>query len=444
MARPKTIRIKKVLQDFLPRRRLERLAKEARLVQRRRKVSVYALFWTLVLGFGSGRHRTLAGLRRAFQVATGVTLVPSAFYDRFTPGLVRFLKLAVGDVLGKVAEPKHRLGGALASFRDLVIADATVIRLHNWLAWIYPACRTNHTLAALKLHAVLSVSGAGPRSIRVTSERVHDGPVLRVGPWMKDRLLLFDLAFFRFQLFSCIRRNGGFFVIRLKKSADPLIMAAHQRGDLDLVAHHVSEVLPWIRRQAIDVEVEVSFKGRRYAGIRRTRAERFRLVAVRDPATGDYHVYLTNIPPDRLSAVEIAQIYAARWLVELFFREVKARYRIDNLPTRSPVVVEALLYAALLTFAVSRALLAALRKKLAALGDRVRDERWAALFAEVARDLLLIVLRKTADSVGIARGLDRLLLHEAVDPNLHRNLLRQRVENRLQYHHRVSVGAAHA
>jgi IS4 transposase len=89
----------------------------------------------------------------------------------------------------------------------------------------FAACRTNHSLAALKLHAVISVSGKGPRSVKVTAERVHDGPVFRVGPWVEDRLLLFDLAYFPFQLFTCIRRNGGYFVVRLKKSADPTVVA---------------------------------------------------------------------------------------------------------------------------------------------------------------------------------------------------------------------------
>jgi hypothetical protein len=44
MARRKSIQIKKVLTRFLPRRRLQQIAEEAGLVQRRRKVSVYALF----------------------------------------------------------------------------------------------------------------------------------------------------------------------------------------------------------------------------------------------------------------------------------------------------------------------------------------------------------------------------------------------------------------
>jgi hypothetical protein len=88
-------------------------------------------------------------------------LVPSAFYDRFTAPLVRWLKVIAAHLLARVAEPTRRLSGPLAAFRDVVLADATVIRLHDLLQRSFAACRTNHTLAALKLHTVISVTGKG-------------------------------------------------------------------------------------------------------------------------------------------------------------------------------------------------------------------------------------------------------------------------------------------
>ena len=443
MARRKTIGIKKVLTSLLPRSTLQKAAAAVGLTRRHRKVSVHALFWTLVLGFGAGRERTIAGLRRAYNRATGAGLVASAFYDRFTKPLVRFLKVIVGYALVQVSEPTRALGGLLAGFRDLVIADATVIRLHDLLAGAFAASRTNHTQAALKVHTVLSVNGAGPRSIKVTAERAHDGPIFRVGRWVRDRLLVFDLAYFRFQLFSCIQRNGGYFIVRLKKSADPVIVAANRRwrgNSVSVIGQRVSDVLDRLQREVLDVMVEVAFKRRIYGGIRHKDRAQFRLVAVRDPISGQYHAYLTNIPAKRISATELAQVYAARWIVELFFRELKLSYRIDDVPSRKRVVVEALIYAALLTFVVSRVLLAVLRKKLGALGARVPDERWAILLVEVAEDVLRIVVRRTAATLDQARELERHLLREALDPNASRALLRQRVESGVQWKHRVTVG----
>nr|QNO45689.1 hypothetical protein BIAKIMPD_00001 [Methanosarcinales archaeon ANME-2c ERB4]QNO47858.1 hypothetical protein DJFEGNLO_00012 [Methanosarcinales archaeon ANME-2c ERB4] len=52
----------------------------------------------------------------------------------------------------------------------------------------------------------------------------------------------------------------------------------------------------------------------------------FRVVAVLNKETGDYHIYMTNIPVERLSAEDIASLYGARWEIEMVFRELKSYY----------------------------------------------------------------------------------------------------------------------
>ncbi len=447
MARPQRIDIPQTLATLFRAKLLSQLAKQAGVLVRARKVQVQALFWTLVLGFGLGPHRTVAGLRRAYQMATGVVLAASSFYDRFTPALVRFLKKATAHALQQVAAPRRSLQGVLSSFADLVVTDSTVIRLHDLLKVAFPACRTNHTQAALKLHAVLNVTGAAMRSIKLTAERAHDGPVFSVGRWVKDRLLLFDLAYFRYQLFSCIDRNGGYFIARLKKNADPLIVGTNRRWrgkSVPLVGHPVREVVDRLQRQCLDVTVQVRFKRRTYGGVRHSGTARFRLVGVRDARSGDYHLYLTNIPPQRLSPEEIAQSYSARWLVELFFRQCKQHCRADQMPSGKREVVEALLYAALLTWLVTRALLCALCRCGGVSAGRVPQERWAALLGSVALELLRLVLHPTEATSRRTRDLLRMLLHEAVDPNVKRRQLLERVESCTQFEHLLSVGGAHA
>jgi IS4 transposase len=423
------------LTRFLPGRELEQLAAEAGVMKRQRKINIHALFWTVVLGFGTGGERTLAALRRAYEMTTELRVAPSSFYARFTPAFERFMKRTAEHVMALVAQVQGRLSGTLSSFRDLVIADATVIRLHELLATTYPACRTNHTKAALKLHTVLSVCGAGARSVRVTSERVPDGKVLRVGRWLKGKLLLFDLAYFRYQLFARIERNGGYFITRLKKSANPRIVKLHQRcrgRAVPLIGDRIWDVVERLQRQTIDAQVEVTYRRRRYAGKRRRVDMQLRLVGVHNPNTGAYHLYLTNIPPARLSPEDIAQAYAARWLVELFFRELKSRYHAEDIPSQKPAIVATLLYAVLITVAVSHALLAAVRAKLGDSGDRVPEERWATLFAMVARDLLEIVVRRTRKARALERSVALILCHEAIDPNRGRRRLQHRVEHGTQ------------
>jgi len=49
---------------------------------------------------------------------------------------------------------------------------------------------------------------------------------------------------------------------------------------------------------------------------------------------------LTNIAPDILNVSEIAAVYAARWEVELIFKELKSRYELDQITTKSPYAIE--------------------------------------------------------------------------------------------------------
>lgn len=432
MARRQLIEIGKTLKHLLPKRRISALAKKTGAVKRERKIGSAPFVLSLVLGFGVGNVRTLAGLRRAFEHATGTTVVPSSFYDRFNPGLVKLLKALVNDVIRKVSKADGKMRGVLAQFKDVLLSDSTIIRLHDMLQHHFPACRTNHTLAAVKAHVVISVRGIGHARLKLTSERVHDGPVLRAGTWVKERLLLFDKGYYRFQLFSCIHRQGGFFITRLKDKANPKIVGQHRKwrgASVAVVGQRLQAVLDRLKRDVIDLQVDLRFQKRAYNGKRNGASFPCRLVGIKNPATGAYWLYVTNIPPSKLDAHDIGRTYAARWLVELFFRELKTSYRLDQMPSSKRHVVEALIYAALLTMVASRVLMEHFRSLIAVdLRERIPEERWAGLFAANADAILAILVRPRCDADALERYLVPFLVAEAIDPNVARNRLLGRVE----------------
>jgi IS4 transposase len=218
----------------------------------------------------------------------------------------------------------------------VILTDSTVIRLHDLLEKRFPACRTNHTKAALKAHTIMSVRGVGEQSVKVTAEREHDGPVFRVGPWVRDHLLMFDLGYFRYQLFACIGRNGGYFLTRLKANADPTIVAVnrvHRGRAISLVGERLRDVVPRMQRQVLDVDVEVRFPRRRYGGRIHRDTQRLRVVGLLNRETGDYHLYVTNVPTEKLPAEDIGATYSLRWQIELLFKTLKTHYRIEDMPS---------------------------------------------------------------------------------------------------------------
>ena len=196
MARTPKPRVEATLCHLFPSIWLAEQARTTGMVQRQRKVHPVSLFWTLVLSFGIGKEHSIASLRRAYEEATGKLLSTSSFYDRFSQQLVTFLQQACARALDQLTVKTTVVQGGLAAFRDVLITDATVLRLHDLLKNKYPACRTNHTQAAAKLHLVYSVFGKSDQQIQLTSERRHESNVLKIGAWVAGRLLLFDLGYF--------------------------------------------------------------------------------------------------------------------------------------------------------------------------------------------------------------------------------------------------------
>jgi len=431
VARTQFIGIRRQLASLISKKTLEELAHDTDMMRRRRKVDPMALFWTVVLGFGAGRERTLAGLRRLYEKSTGAALVPSAFYDRFTKPLAEFFRVVAAELIDTLDKTQVSYRGLLGSFRDVLLTDSTLIRLHELLERSFPACRTNHTKAAAKLHMVMSVKGKGPQSIKLTSGRQHDGPVLKVGRWVKDHLLLFDLGYFRYQLFDAIDGHGGYFISRLKENANPLILAVRgAEGDKAdwVVGRRLREIIDRLRRDELDADVEVSFRRRCYLGTRSGASRQLRLVAVKNAQTGRYHLYITNIPAERLTARQVALVYGARWQIELLFKEMKSCYGLEEMPSRKRHIVETLLYASVITLLVSRRLLHAVQRKLAVRQRHVPEGRWGAIFATVAATVLDVLLMPARIGEVLERWVERMLLHEAADPNRGRLLLLQRVE----------------
>ncbi|MDP2767145.1 MAG: transposase, partial [Candidatus Methanoperedens sp.] len=182
----------------------------------------------------------------------------------------------------------------------------------------------------------------------------------------------------------------------------------------------------WLKRQVLDVEVEISFKRPNYNGKSKTIIdnESFRLVAVYNEDDGNYHVYLTNISKDDLTPEDVAKLYGARWDIELIFKELKSRYDLDVVNTKNPQIVEAYIWIAILTLFISRRIYNIVRKhnpkeKMV----RYTQLRWSTIFTENASDQLTLILRY----YGVERTFETVMnvyQSQALDPHVNRERFR--------------------
>jgi IS4 transposase len=437
--RPPDSVIEHRLTRMFPAERLRELARKTGLVERRRKLDAVALFWSLTLGFAVGEDRSLEAFRQSYLQFVGgeLSLTYASFHGWFGASLTAFLREILDHALEDLSQSTDYFDGRLDRFRDILVPDTTVVTLYKSLTDAYPGSGDGH--AGAKLHVVESVSTGLPTQFSITDARTHESTQFTTGQWLSGSLLLYDQGFFDYRTMDLIDTNDGWFVTRLKPNANPQIVEELRewRGNaISLTGRQLRDVLNDLQRDVIDVRVEVSFRRRSYNGSRSGATRTFRLVGIWNADAEKYHLYVTNLPVAEYSAADIAQLYRARWEVELLFKELKSTYNLDQVPTSNPVAVEALILVALVSLVVSRVLLDLLREVVdeEATDDgsndtlRIPPRRWSRVFSRYGG----LILRRVAQYLGYdppEKNLLELLLAAAIDPNPHRPSLIENIQH---------------
>jgi len=329
------------------------------------------------------------------------------------------------------------LNGRLERFRDVLIADATIVSLYHDAADVYAATGDNQS--ELKLHLTESLSTGLPTRFRTTDGKTHERSQLPTGEWVAGALILLDLGFYDFWLFDRIDKNDGWFVSRVKDDANFEIaeeLRTWRGNSIPLEGESLQAVLDDLQRQEIDVRITLSFERKRGSGASATRT--FRLVGLRNEKTEEYHLYLTNLGKDDYRAPDIAQLYRARWEVELLFKELKSRFGLDEINTTDAYIIEALIIMSAISLMMSRVIVDELRS----LEARQRGDEAAAdadssasrlprrrCSLAVERHAHLIQLYLMVELGYELPDLDKLLLWASQNPNPHRERLRSQVES---------------
>lgn len=425
---------------------IRRTARACGAKKRTGKVSHVVFFWTLILAPQCGAATTLAALQRMLQASLGFAIAPSAFQKRFSTGLVAFLDACFVHVVGVHIEPAAT-PAMLRAFNDVLAIDSSLITLADSLAAVFPGPRNNNAPAAAKVNAVYSVVSGTIRRLLITKGTKAETKCLSLSKDIAGSLLLFDLGYFSYEVFARVDRLVGFFISRVKKSVNPRIV--HDRHDgpgrtRDLVGKKLKDAVKGLGRDVLDVDVEVVFSKKRRPtkkDPRKTVQARLtmRVVGVRHPDSGAFHLYMTNVGADVMTPEQIRVGYSGRWMVELLFAEMKGACQMREMPSERAEVVRALILASAIRLMVSRVALASLRQHFMAEARRRHDADMADFiestlvrrtptkrFVRVWNEMSLLFLPEVLRVAGIEwkhDTLEMMLVAAMVDPNVHRESL---------------------
>jgi len=195
------------------------------------------------------------------------------------------------------------------SFRfknPLYSLDATTIDL---CLSAFPWADFRTTKGAIKLHVGLNHAGYLPEFVTITEGKKHDVTVARMLSFPKGSIVAIDKAYNDYSWYKQLTDKGIFFVTRLKTNAKFRVVHRH----------------PVLKEKGLTCDQTIEFTGLQTA---KRCPIQVRRIGYRDPVTGKHYVFLTN--NFKLSAKTIADIYKARWQVELFFKWIKQNLKIKS------------------------------------------------------------------------------------------------------------------
>jgi hypothetical protein len=352
-----------LLQEILPNALLEKVATLTKAQdQRKRKLTCVIFFWLMVLVVGPGGPVNLAQMTNHLLVAgtlagisiSEATLSRQALSENLKLRSWQFFAVILDHLLGIYAA----LAGLNAPVLDLELiqylrlVDSSTLRVADCLIQTFPGHRTGRKQewAAIKLHAAFRFFRSIPEVLALTAENINDKSVNFLLPKDQKTLYVFDLGYWKYALLDEIIQRTQHFICRLQKKCNPLIQEVY-RGDPAWIGKRFFEVCLDGFTQ-IDLRVNVSSTGPSNPKMKHD----VRLVG--EIVECCWRFYLTSILDHQLYPVDlIAQIYALRWQIELFFRNLKCVLRMQNLIALTENGVRIQIYAALIDYVLTHILM---------------------------------------------------------------------------------------
>jgi len=184
--------------------------------------------------------------------------------------------------------------------------DASTIEL---CLSVFPWADFRTTKGAIKVHVGLNHDGYLPEFVTVTEGKTADVTIGRTLQFPKGSIVAIDRGYNDYAWYNQLTEKGIFFVTRLKTNAQIRVVCRR----------------PVLADTGLSSDQTIEFTGTRTA---KKCPIALRRIGYRDPHSGKHYVFLTN--NFKLAAKTIADIYKARWEVELFFKWIKQNLKIKS------------------------------------------------------------------------------------------------------------------
>ena len=174
---------------------------------------------------------------------------------------------------------------------------------------VFPWADFRSTKGAIKLHVGLNHNGYLPEFAVITDGKTSDIEVGRTLAFPTGSIVAIDRGYIDYAWFNQLTNKGVYFVTRLKSNACYKVIERH----------------PIQKNKGVVSDHTIMFTGN--DALKKCPIP-VRRIVYRDQETGKQYTFLTN--HFKLAARTIADVYKARWQVELFFKWIKQNLKIKS------------------------------------------------------------------------------------------------------------------
>ena len=317
------------LLKFVPRHEFESLANQHHEGQKLRKMTRWSQYVALCLAQVSGR----SSLR---DIVSNLSAQTAKLYHLGSARVTRSSLARINErqpytlyeaLFHKLLARCHGLAPR-HGFRfnnKLYSLDSTTIDL---CLSVFPWAKFRRTKGAVKVHVGLDHDGLLPSFVAVTDGKAHDVTMGRSLELPADSIVVMDRAYIDYTWFNALDSKGIFFVTRQKRNATYRVIERHEVLKSKGLTCDQTILITGAKAKACPIPL--------------------RRIGYRDPDTGKHYVFLTN--NFRLAAKTIADIYKARWQIELFFKCIKQNLKIKSFVGTSKNAVLTQIWIAMCTY----------------------------------------------------------------------------------------------
>ena len=229
------------------------------------------------------------------------------------------------SLLGKLQNERMPVSDKRFKFKmPLKIIDSTTIGL---CLSLFDWAKFKKTKGGIKLHVMYGSKEQIPDFMILSEAKKHDMHFANKISINPNSIYVMDKGYFCYKFFQKVNKNRAFFVIRTKTNTQYKITKRNKKS-------HASIKADW------NVEVD-SPKSDEYP-------DELRVVKYYDTEKKKTYEYFTN--NFQLSAKTIADIYKARWDIELFFKWIKQNLKIKTFIGTSENAVKIQIWTAMIAY----------------------------------------------------------------------------------------------